>query len=226
VTTMAHTWKPSPAQVEFIANVFRERVSPEDPQAKQLWENVRSVSNSASFQTVINALKARPRVQPKTPITETLPPAKPVTVELPKLATEEGLYRDPADGTLYRISIPAKRNSWGSPSPRLSVYSNKAVYRRLTPEGRMVKKGKWNQLKSFDRDALLSFNWRERKGMVPVGKKVLASWLLNDEEKTEWAVGICLMCYKGLVDAVSVYNSIGPVCARNWGVALQMPPEA
>lgn len=218
MTTMtASNWRPTPAQVQFLRNVFAERVSAQEPNREQFWKNVTSVTSHGAFESVIEALKARPRAD--------LKPAAPVPPVQLNLATEAGLYRNPDDGTLYRLSVSKPRNSWERPVTSVSVYSNKANIRRLTPEGRMVRPGKWTRLRSFERDSLLHYSYAEKTGRRPVGTKILASWFMSDEQKQEWAVGICLMCYKGLTDAVSVYNQIGPVCAKNWGFTLEMPPE-
>lgn len=216
-------WQASPAQVQLLRNVFAERVPNDEPNREAFWRNCTQVTSNASFDSVLRALKSRPLAQ--TPKPAAPAPVQPVAPVLPELAKEDGLYRDPSDGTLYRLSTPQKRNAWDAyQTPIVSVYSNKATIRRLTPEGRLVKKGKWTRLRAYESRSLIGYSRWERLGKTEVGKKVLASWIMDDEERTVWAVGICLICYKGLTDGVSVYNQIGPVCARNLGVALQMPP--
>lgn len=215
MTTMAHTWKPSPDQIELMRTVFAERVPNDEPNREQFWKNVtQNVSNRATFQDALLKLKARPRVDVRPSYT---PPPKPTG---PALATEDGLYRDPSDGTLYRLSTPKAPNAWTKPTTIVSVYSNKATVRRLTPEGRMVKKGKWARLKAQESRAMLSYSRWDRPGQ----RKIEASWLMSDDEKTEWAVGICLDCYRGLIDAVSVYNQLGPKCAKDRGIVREIPP--
>jgi hypothetical protein len=234
VTTMAHTWKPSEAQVKLLKTVFNERVPLDEVNREQHWKNLtQNISNPASFQTALTALKARPRVQAPLPN----PPGRafllgqadlkpePVAPVLPELARVKGVYRNPADGTLYRLSVSEPKHKWERPTYAVSVYSNKATVRRLTPEGRMVKKGKWNRLDARHRDALIHYSYAEKKGYRSVGEKILAAWLLTDEQVTEWAVGTCMCCWSPLIDAVSVWNSIGPVCAKKYGVALQTPPS-
>lgn len=228
MTTM-NAWKPSDAQVEFVTNLFKRKFT-DTPEARQFWANLKQVSSNAGLTTFIDTMKAMPDVRPLSD-----PPGRQFLLGngtitppvLPELATEAGLYRDPSDGTLYRLTVSEPKHSWERPQTSLSVYSNKAVYRRLTPEGQMVKKGKWTRFKAYEKDRLITYSYAEKRGMRPVtGTKVLASWLMDDDEKLEWAVGFCLMCSKSLIDAVSVFNSIGPVCAKKWGVVLQMPPEA
>jgi hypothetical protein len=221
---MAHTWKPSPAQVERLKEIFNERVAWDDPTREQHWKNItQGISNRESFQTAWDALKARPRIQ--SAIYPPAAPAQPVAPVLPELARVKGVYRNPADGTLYRLSVSEPKHKWERPTYAVSVYSNKATVRRLTPEGRMVKKGKWNRLDARHRDALIHYSYAEKKGYRSVGEKILAAWLLTDEQVTEWAVGTCMCCWSPLIDAVSVWNSIGPVCAKKYGVALQTPPS-
>jgi hypothetical protein len=226
MTTMAHTWKPSELQVKKLKEIFNERVAWDAPNREQHWKNItQNISNRESFQTAWNDLKALPKIQsavypPVTPVA----PVKPVRPVLPQVATEAGLYRNPADGTLYRLSVGETQHSWQTPVKAISVYSNKAVYRRLTPEGYMVKKGKWTRLNARERDSLIAFSYAEKTGYQPLREKLLASWFLTEEEKQEWAVGFCLWCSKTLIDAVSVYNACGPDCAKKYHVNRVVPP--
>lgn len=234
MTTMAHDWKPSPAQVELLKTIFIERVPENEPGREQGWINLtQNVSNLATFQDAIAKLKARPRVGCSAPYCNqflghegghTVKAVAPAVPESrPVLATEDGLYRNPADGTLYRLSTPAKRNSWDRPQTVVSTYSNKATVRRLTPEGRMVKKGKWTRLNAQASRQHLGHSRWDKPGQI----KIEASWQMTEEQSQEWAVGICLsgFCYRSLVDAISVYNQIGPVCAKRYGIDRQTPPE-
>lgn len=223
MTTMTSIpWKPSDAQVEFATKLFKEKFT-DTPEARQFWDNLKSVSTNEGLTTFLDALKAMPSVRPLPN-----PPGRqfllgngdvqPRPQPLPKrtdVASEPGLYRNPADGTLYRIGKRA--NSWTTPT--VSVYSNKATVRRLTPEGRMVKKGKWNRLNAYTSRQMLSTH------PLVAGDRVLAAWYMTDEDKLEWAVGFCMFCSRGLIDAVSVFNNIGPDCAEDRGIVRQVPPE-
>lgn len=207
-------WSPSPRQVEYVTNLFRERVPVGTANRDQFWANIKACSSNESLTTIIDHLNSLPKPS-------TAPMARDVhrRERLPMrtdIATEPGLYRDPEDGTLYRLG---KRTGTFS-TPPLSVYSNKAVYRRLTPEGRMVKKGKWTRLSAHQTRQMLA------KSPYVTGKRVLAVWLMDEEEKLEWAVGFCLMCSRPLIDAISVFNSIGPDCAEHYHITRQIPPEA
>ncbi len=225
MTTMAHTWKPSEAQINLLRTVFAERVADSEPNREQFWRNITSnVSNRQSFQTALDALKARPRVKcPAPACTQASNHEGPHTVVArPKapekrtdIATEPGLYRDPSDGTLYKLGKAS--SPWATPS--LSVYSLKATVRRLTPEGQMVRKGTWKRLDAYQTRQMLAVSPRVQ------GPRLLAAWLMTEEDKNTWAVGFCLFCSKPLIDAISVFNSIGPKCATDRGIERAVPPE-
>lgn len=204
---MTPQWTPSPKQVEFVKSLFARKVAENAPNREQAWTNIKLCSSNESLTTVINHLKSLPDVN--RPVYQQVPA---VPVERPKLASEDGLYRNPEDGTLYRLSTAEKRNSWGHPQTYVSVFSVKATQRRLTVRGERVK-GKWNRLTAHESRLMLTYT-RWGPGQV----KVLADWYMSDQDKMEFQYGICLFCYRGLEDERSVRHNYGPVCAKRFGL--------
>lgn len=119
---------------------------------------------------------------------------------LPEFArpTEEGLYRNPETGELYRL----KKQSWDLIVSKYE-HTDRDVL-RMTESGEVVKKGKWKRMNAF-----------QSRMFLP---KMRASWLMSDEDKIKYRYAICLFCTRGLEDARSVYHNYGPVCAERNGL--------
>jgi hypothetical protein len=200
VTTMtASKWSLTPGRVKLMTDVFKERVSKTDPDAVRIWENIKVIGSELGFESMLTELKKRPRVGLGEPVA--------APVQLP-LAKEDGLYRNPADGTLYRLSTPEKRNPWEHPTTTVSIFSKKAAQRRLTVHNEAVK-GKWERQKAQASRQMLRYTRWDREGQV----KVLADWFMSEQDKMDYRYGICLFCYRGLEDERSVRHGYGPVCA-------------
>jgi hypothetical protein len=194
-------WTPSPAQVAKAEAMFRRKFT-DTPEARQFWTNLRSVSTNEGLTTFFRTMDAMPdKVK------------APVDVPRPELAKEDGLYRNPADGTLYRVSTPKAKHSWEHPEPVVSVYSKKAAQRRLTIHGEAVK-GKWLRCKAQESRQMLRYTRWDRTGQV----KVLADWFMSQQDKMDYAYGICMFCMRGLEDERSVRHNYGPVCAKRFGL--------
>lgn len=168
---------PSDAQKELFDSLLTEKIKEGDHRnwryhAVQSWDN---------FNRALRALKYE------------LP-------YLPEYArpTEEGLYRDPETGKLYRL----KKQNWDL---IVSVYehTDRDVL-RMTEAGEVVKKGKWKRMTAFHSRQFL--------------KQMRASWLMSEEDKIKYRYGICLFCQRMLEDARSVYHNYGPVCAERYGL--------
>lgn len=214
MTTMAHTWKPSPAQVQLMKDVFKERVTLTGDEREQAWRNaVENVSNQATFESVLNELKKLPKIQSVV----VTPPV--VVPDLPELASEDGLYRDPQTGLLYRLTTPKKKNSWDHPQTIVSVYSRVGTQRRLTVHDEKVK-GTWKRFKSYESRMYLAYTRRQKTGEQPVegGSKVLKNWWMTQQDKMDYKYGICMFCMRGLEDERSVRYNYGPVCAKALGL--------
>lgn len=115
-------------------------------------------------------------------------------------ASQEGLYRNPETGELYRLS----RKSWHT---IISKYSLTGGPRRLAADLSKIEKGKWVKYTAFQSRIALS------KG------EVLQSWLIDAKDlAVEYAYGFCPLHFGPLTDAVSVILGYGPDCARNHGL--------
>jgi hypothetical protein len=166
---------------------------------------VKTIRSQSVFSSTVEDLKSRPKVN-VAPVTPKYVAPVRTTVET---ANEEGLYRNPADGTLYRLSKPT-----GAWSFTVSEYSNKATVRRLTTDGEVVKRGTWKKLNAFQSRQLLNKYVDANRPSL----RVLAEWKMSDQDKVDYQYGICLFCYRGLTDGESVRRNYGPVCAASMGL--------
>jgi hypothetical protein len=204
----ASKWTLTPGRINLMENVFKERVAKTDEDAYRIWANVKVIGSEAGFESMLTELKKRPRVGLGEPVTAELP-AEAVVTYRPILATEDGLYRDPVWGTLYRLSTTEPKNSWERPVTTVSEFSKKATRRRLTVHNEAVR-GKWERKAAQASRRMLAYSRWDRTGQV----KVLAEWFMSDQDKMDYRYGICLFCYRGLEDERSVRHGYGPKCAK------------
>jgi hypothetical protein len=188
----SHKWM-SAKQAKWIFDLINTRVGITAPTFPNWRARYLTIDSRSLFETVLTELKALPV------LTGVLPPA----------ATEEGLYRDPETGKLYRLSIP-KGRSWDA---IISEYSEVSRARRLLTTGETVKKGTWRRGNAFQSRQLL----RPRADRW----YLKAEWLMSDSEKQDYITGMCNFCYRSLVDARSVTHNYGQECAKKhdlpWG---------
>jgi|SRR5882757_947505 len=185
----AHTWM-TPKQAQWIFDLINTRVGTGSPEFPEWRQRYLTICDRPSFEVVKDELRVRPV------LAGVLPPA----------ADEEGLYRDPASGKLYRVLIP-KGRSW---ERIISVYSEISQARRLLASGETVRKGTWTRWNAF----------KSRQALRPSPLKwyLKAEWLMSDSEKVDYLTGICNFCYRGLIDARSVKHNYGPECAKKHGL--------
>jgi hypothetical protein len=180
-------------QAKWLFDLINTRIGNSDPDLLNRWKAVYfSIRTRTGFETAINELRAKPILEGKEPT----------------VAKEPGLYRDPSDGTIYRLTEPTTPHQV---NPDVSVYSQKSVARRLLTTGEEIKKGLWRKLKGYE--AQQKFYPR-----LP-GPTILAEWRMTDADKVEYVTGICNFCYRGLIDARSVKANCGKDCAEKHGLS-------
>lgn len=125
--------------------------------------------------------------------------------ELPYLpeyapADQEGLYRDPTTGELYRL----KKSGWDL---IVSKYSKTGGPRRLAADLSKIEKGKWKRYNAF------------QSRMILMRGEVRKSWAIDPATLAlEYAYGFCPLHFGPLTDGVSVILGYGKDCARNHGL--------
>lgn len=191
----------SQKQAKWLFDLINTRIGDADPELFQTWRaRYFSISNRAQFEAAIGELRPMPVL----------------TAKVPETASAEGLYLDPATLKLYRL----KAGQYGELF--VSVYSQTAARRIDAATGQEVKKGTWKRLPALtSRIMLLSTDRVRRDGEPKNRTRILAEWLMTDQEKIEYLTGICNFCFRGLEDARSVRHNYGPVCAQRmnlpWG---------
>jgi hypothetical protein len=182
VMTTATVWKPTEAQVKFVRDLLEQHVSEAD-RPNWLQHIRREITSNDRLSALIGTLKSLPYLP------EYAPP------------TEEGLYRNPQTGELYRIT---RLNGWTLIVSKYSKVATSAL--RLTEAGEVVKveKGTWKKLNQ----------WAPRQMLT----KMRANWKMTKEDMIRYQYGICLFCYRGLKDARSVKHNYGPECAKREGL--------
>lgn len=182
----SHTWMTE-KQAKYIFDLINTRVGIKAPTFPQWRARYNTIDSRPGFETVLTELKALPV------LVGVLPPA----------AKDEGLYRDPNTGKLYRLA--------NTKTGRLiSEYSEVSRARRLLTTGETVRKGTWKR-------------WAQMKSRWSLYPKLtswylLAEWFMTDDDKIEYVTGICNFCYRGLIDDRSVKANYGPDCAQQHGL--------
>lgn len=118
--------------------------------------------------------------------------ARPVRVPAPRPATatvEEGMYRDPATGDIYKVQIAHHG-------------SGKPYAKKLVKLDTVKTKGK----KEYSHD------FEYAPGAI---NRIQAAWRMTKEEAVEWGqlYGACCRCGTILTDERSIEAGIGPVCS-------------
>jgi hypothetical protein len=122
-----------------------------------------------------------------------------------EVPTEEGFYRNPETGELYRI----KRSGWDL---IISKYSETGGPRRLLADGSKLVKGTWKRYNAFQ--SRLALSW-----MSNDGPKIKKSWKIDIETlAVEYAYNFCPFHNGPLTDGVSVILGYGEQCAAKHGL--------
>lgn len=116
-------------------------------------------------------------------------------------ATQEGLYRNPETGELYRL----KKSGWDL---IVSKYSKTGGPRRLAADLSKIEKGKWTRYTAF-----------QSRMALKVKNEIKAGWAIDASTLAiEYAYGFCPLHFGPLSDAVSVILGYGPDCAKQNGL--------
>jgi hypothetical protein len=181
----------TPKQAKWMFDLINSRIG--NGPALQGWKDrYFAIKNRADFEHAIETLKSFPVLAGD--------------ANRPAVASEEGLYRNPNDGTIYRLAKDSSDNL------RVSVYSEKSRARRLMTTGEVTKRGVWKRLSVIDSKKHLTY------GISVSMVKILAEWQMTDTDKVEYVTGICNFCYRGLKDDRSVKVNYGPDCAEKHGL--------
>lgn len=210
-----HGWM-SYNQAKLIRDMVEERFEPNAPERFEYREAWHAIVDKASFERVFESLKAVPTLEQKRRGAERV--ARGAAIEArqaeeqanraawqAEVPTEDGLYRNPETGELWRLA----RNRDGELI--VSKYSQVGHARRLTTDHEIVKKGTWKRYTAFNSRLALSGYSRE--------PEVKASWLIDAKELAqEYSYGFCPLHYGPLTDAVSVVLGYGKTCASRHGL--------
>jgi hypothetical protein len=199
-------------QAKLIMDMVNERFAPDDEANRESFRAMyRQVRSQAAFQELLDELHA---FQPLAKVDVAAQGKAQQEAERAARAaerpTEEGLYRNPDTGDLYRLRRTGH-------DLIVSKYSHTGSARRLTADGEVVKKGTWQKFNAFQSRQMLS-GWTR-----PVTVK--KSWLMSREQMIEYRYGICLFCMRGLEDAASVHHGYGPKCAKDHGLPWSLPKK-
>lgn len=180
----------TPAQAKFIYDLVTTRFEADAPELEH-WRNAwRSARDHESVDLMIKQLKEMPTLT----MQRNSASAK-LRADAP---TEDGFYRNPATGELYRIAT----NKSGTPI--VSKYSKTAA-KRLTVDNEVVAKGTWKRYSTWDSN-------RARYGGL-----IKREWLITPDELVEYKYGFCSYCHRGLKDSESVARNYGEDCAKKYG---------
>jgi hypothetical protein len=177
-------------QADYIANLVEARFTPEDPRRELLRHQFQAIRTNADVSAMIEMLKEIPTLAQWE--RQQADAARP---------TEEGMYRNPATGELYRL----RRDRNGELI--VSKYSETGGPRRLTADLTKVVKGKWKR-------------WAAFKSRIALSRgEIKKSWLIDAKElATDYAYAFCPFHYGPLTDAVSVILGYGKDCAEKHGL--------
>lgn len=195
MTTTTATFTLSGPQRRLIDTMIDERFAAGSDDLALWSRHTQSFTSWQRYQDAIAKLQTIPKMPPMR--VERVIPA-PVAV-----AKEEGLYRDPSTGKLYRV----KKSGWDM---IVSTYSITAAVKRLTVDGEVHKKGTWKRESAFTSRIWLSPR--------TFGFHILAEWLTTPAELVEYQYNFCSYCHRGLKDVESVLRNYGPDCAKQHGL--------
>lgn len=191
-TTARHHYL-SEAQVKLLTDMINERFEQGDDEGREPYRKAwHQINTREDFDRVLIQLRATPTLRQRSFT------ARP----RPTLVSEPGYYRNPEDGTLWRIVEHTETPKWGPAKKVFKVarYSKTGGPRRLDVRGNLVK-GKWEQLRKFD-------------GITARRDVIKADWKISEEGLLEFAYGFCPLHGGPLSDGVSVALGYGPKCAE------------
>ena len=200
MTTTARHPHLTQDQVALFTAMVNERFAADDDLGRTPFRNAwYTISDRESFNATLDELKKVPtlaRLEAQRKARE------PHVIVVPVSAP--GYYRNPADGTLYRLVERTIKVKWREDQIELRVqkYSEKGGLRRLSTAGELVK-GSWKSYGKYD--------------SLRLRRQIKAEWFLTVEQLAEFAYSFCGNCGRALVDGVSVAIGIGPECAKDLG---------
>jgi hypothetical protein len=199
-TTASHQFLTENQVALFTAMVNERFAADDDLGRRPFREAWYAINSRETFDAVLVQLKAHPTLARL----EAQRKAREGRV-IPLQVSTPGYYRNPADGTLYRLVERTIKVKWREDQIELRVqkYSEKGGLRRLSTAGELVK-GSWKSYGKYD-----SLRWR---------RVIQAEWFLTVEQLAEYAYSFCGNCGRALVDGVSVALGIGPDCAESLGI--------
>jgi hypothetical protein len=188
-------------QINLFTAMVEERFAADDDAGRAPYRKAWfTIASREDFDRVLTSLKATPTLAKRRSEDDRNAEQDAREARKALVPTEEGLYRNPETGELYRL----RQQGWDM---IVSKYSKTATRRRLTTDGK-IEKGTWKRYNAFQSRQALSAYRAE--------PQVQKSWLMSDQDKIEYQYGMCGFCYRGLEDAVSVAMNYGPVCAKKF----------
>jgi|SRR5580765_1322059 len=171
-------------QATYITDLVERRYAVDAPEREELRKQFRAIRTNADVSAMIEQLKAVPV------------PVRSTRVERP---TEDGYYRNPETGEVWRISHGTRGDMI------VSKYSLTGGPRRLLADESEIVKGKWTRLAKHASRSALSVLRKD--------------WLIDPKTLAQdFAYGFCPLHHGPLQDAVSVALGYGPDCAEKHGL--------
>lgn len=208
----SHRWMSYP-QAKLIRDMVEERFAVEDEAGRapfrEAWPRI---TDRAQFENVLRALRALPTLaqreveqlrqqEAEARAARAQAHAAEQAARREKQPTEEGLYRNPETGELYRL----RRDKHGELI--VSKYSATGGPRRLLTDTQQLTKGSWKRYTVFQ--SRMAFV----KGVID------KAWLIDAKDlAAEYAYGFCPLHFGPLTDGVSVILGYGPDCAEKHGL--------
>jgi hypothetical protein len=197
-TTVKHHYL-SEGQIKLLTDMVNERFEADDDAGRAPFRAAwYEIDNRDDFQRVLDRLHAIPTLARRQ--------VEATRRDRPTPVREPGYYRNPADGTLYRIVEHTDTPKWGKPKKvlKVAVYSKTGGPRRLDVSGNLVK-GRW-------------LDMRKAEGIRLRCEVIQADWKIDEAGLLEFAYGFCPLHGGGLTDGVSVALGYGPTCAKKHGL--------
>lgn len=179
-------------QAAKLAVMVEQRYLPDDA-GRQVWrDRFQAIRRNSDVSEMIAGLEAIPTLAEVA-----RREAREARAQRP---TEDGYYRNPETGELFRISHGVKGHGI-----IVSKYSLTGGPRRLIASTDEIVKGKWDRLGKFaSRQALAS---------------IKVDWLTDPKTLAQdFAYGFCPLHHGPLTDGVSVTLGYGPDCAEKHGL--------
>lgn len=183
------TRRMSPKQAQFIVDLINARYEEDDEDGRRPWrERWSLITNHSQVSAMIEDLRATPTLdQLRRQAREQRP-------------SEDGYYRNPETGELFRISHSVKDRNL-----IISRYSLTGGPRRLVADTDEIVKGSWKRLGM----------WASRQ----IISSLKADWLIDPTTLAQdFAYAFCPLHHGPLTDGVSVILGYGPDCAEKHGL--------